>query len=313
MKLYEVTQQIKSRLLSDDAKQFVLRHCQPYLNAVGNDLDTYAMFRGVSKEALGRMEDTHIESLYLTPGSYAKRKPKDSPLEIHELANKLFTEKFGVPFRNGVFVTGATRNAKYYGTVTQVIPIGEFNFCWSPMVQDFYTVSEEARSEEDAMDETRRLISTEYQNTNLKQAILSHHEIMLYCEKVLINFTNGLDSHFVVREGGYHIGNGDVSMSVASDDTYKVMKPKDADEYCNKLVHARYSDWVLPTAQEMKIITFAMRNIPGYTVNHAGTFVCKGKYTNKRDSTYYELNTGSVFEAHPDIEYLVVPIRRTTV
>ena len=313
MKLYEVTQPIKSKYLSDEAKQFVLRHCQPYLNAVGYDLDAYSMLRGISRDALGRMEDTHIESLYMAPGSYANRKPKDSPKEIHELANELFVKKFGVPFRNGVFVTGATHNAKYYGNVVQVIPVGDFKFCWSNQVHDFYTVSEEARSEEDAMNETRRLINTEYQNTNLKQAIISHHEIMLYCEKVLINFSSGVGSHFIVREGGYHLGDGDVSLTVASEDTYKSITPKEADEYCNRLVHEKYSDWILPTAQDMKRITFAMRNIPGYTINPRDVFICKGEYTNKPDTTYFKVDSGSVLLASPDKKYMVVPIRRTTV
>ena len=313
MILSEITQKLKCKYLSDEAKDFVLRHCQPYLNAVGYDLDTYAVFRGVSRGSLGRMEDTHIESLYMTPGSYDKRKPKDSPQVIHDLANKLFVKKFGVPFRNGVFVTGATRNAKYYGNVVQVIPIGDFKFCWSPQVQDFYTVTEESRFEQEAVAETRRLISTEYKNTDLKKAILSHHEIMLYCEKVLINFTSGVGSHFVIREGGYHIGNGDTSISVASEDTYKIMNPTEANEYCNRLVHENYSDWVLPTTREMKTMIFAMRNEPGFSFNHAGAFICKGKQHSGPESEFYEVNAGSVLPVNPTSDYMVVPIRRTMV
>ena len=313
MILSEITKQIKSNLLSDEAKQFVLRHCQPYLNEVGYDLDKYAMFRGVSKRALGRMEDTHIDSLYMSPGSYSYRKPKDTPETVHHTVNEMFINKFGVPFRNGVFATGATRNAKYYGGVTQIIPIGDFKFCWSPQVQDFFSVIEENGTEQEAISEARRLIYNEYRNTNLKQAILSHHEIMLYCDKVLINFSSDVGSHFVVREGGYHIGNGDVSISVASDDTYKLMSPKEADLYCNKLVHARYSDWVLPTAQEMKIITFAMRNIPGYIIDKDEQFICKGWDTKSHDTEYYSLLRGSSYAAELDIKYVVIPIRRTTV
>jgi hypothetical protein len=313
MILTEITKPIKSNFLSDEAKQFVSRHCQPYLNAVDYDLDKYAMFRGVSRQALGRMEETHIESLYMSPGCYAYRKPKDTPESFHNTVNKMFVKKFGIPFRNGVFATGATRNAKYYGHVTQIIPVGDFRFCWSPQVQDFYSLTEDNATEQEAVGEARRLITTDYSDKNLKQAILSHHEIMLYCEKVLINFTSGIGSHFVVREGGYHIGNGDVSISVAGDDTYKIMSPEEADIYCNKLVHARYSDWILPTLQDMKMITTAMRNIPGYTIDTSSNFICKGRNAESHDTKYYSLIRGGSDIANSTEKYVVIPIRRTMV
>lgn len=313
MKLFEVTQQIKSKYLSDEAKQFVLRHCQPYLREVGYDLDTYSLFRGISSKALGRMEDTHIDYLYMSPGSYSARKPSDTPLHIHDHANKMFTQHFGVPFRNGIFVTGNARMAKAYGGVAQIIPIGDFKYCWSPQIHDFIQVIPDVDTDMNSqLSEIDQLVANEYSTTNLKQAILSHHEIMIYCSKVLVNFTSGMSKHYIVREGGLHIGDGDVSISVASKEKWRMLIPKEADIYCNMLVNDGYSDWTIPTVRDAKMIIKYVYNNAEYKIDDEAELICKGISANSSDTAYHAVYR-KMFEPDMNTKYLTIPIRRSKV
>lgn len=105
------------------------------------------------------------------------RKPKNLELHIHQLADKIFYEKFGIKFRSqSVFCTGDIFSAKKYGYVAIIKPIGKYEVCWSPHCHDFIEIEESPLSVPDFIEDKC------YQIGNLETALKSGNEIMLACD-----------------------------------------------------------------------------------------------------------------------------------
>lgn len=174
--------------LPPGAEELIHQHCQPYLQAVGNDLTKF-MYRGVSKKAIPRAKPTNTNGVFITAGSYQNRKTTTTEPVVHDLANQFFVKKFGTPFRNGIFATGDKMFAGEYGRqVVIIIPIGEFKFCWSPVTDDMVMILPAKSTSPDFDDSLQYFYKSldEYQDTDLKAAIASTHEIMLYCNECLM-------------------------------------------------------------------------------------------------------------------------------
>lgn len=71
------------------------------------------------------------------------RKPKDTSLNIHKIADKVFLENFGWKVRTqGVFATSDYDASKQYGAnnhVHIIFPFDGFEYVWSSKVEDAYT------------------------------------------------------------------------------------------------------------------------------------------------------------------------------
>jgi hypothetical protein len=125
----EVTVAGKEIVISPEFRRFaeVLKsECQPYLKSIDFDLyrhDLYHGRRGVDQV-----------TVLMCP---VNRKPKDTPLAIHQIADAYFEETTGIKFRsNALFATGSQGMARDYGNPLLVIPRGEFTACWSPEISD---------------------------------------------------------------------------------------------------------------------------------------------------------------------------------
>jgi hypothetical protein len=125
--------------------------------------------------------------------SRKKRIPKDTPIEVHKAADKLFMKRFGWKARSsGVFVTSDEGDADAYGYTYIFLPVNGYSFLWSPSVNDFtvdlqtegilkYWMGYELAIDiKDAEKRLENIIKT-YKKTNLKQAIESGNEIMFNC------------------------------------------------------------------------------------------------------------------------------------
>jgi hypothetical protein len=114
------------------------------------------------------------------------RNPRDTPANLHETANSWFTKKFGVPYRNALFVTPNRVIAQFYGKspdhCVRIIPLGSYSYCWSSRYADFLHLAKDAPSS-DAL--TYRLESAGYATTDLNMAHSSGNELMLFCEKYI--------------------------------------------------------------------------------------------------------------------------------
>lgn len=67
------------------------------------------------------------------------RRPKDMPLEVHELLDKQFQKEFGIKARsNSLFCTLRVSTAKAYGVPYYIFPIGNYTTIWSNEVNDLF-------------------------------------------------------------------------------------------------------------------------------------------------------------------------------
>jgi hypothetical protein len=67
------------------------------------------------------------------------RKPSDTPAKVSEFVDNWLDRKFDGRFRSeALFCVGDKKLASKYGQVHVILPIGGFNYCWSPKYSDFY-------------------------------------------------------------------------------------------------------------------------------------------------------------------------------
>ncbi len=95
--------------------------------------ETLQFFRGLSDEY--SIDKTSI----IVPRK--DRRPRNSSPHFHEVADKWFLDKFGIPYRSqGVFVIARVLSASAYATspdhVVRVIPLSTYRFCWSKKISD---------------------------------------------------------------------------------------------------------------------------------------------------------------------------------
>lgn len=106
---------------------FIRTNCQPWLNASNKQF----IYRGVPK--------IPREYTSFTKKTRVSRKPKDSSLEQHKSLNFLINLAGGIANRsNSIFCTKSKATARDYGTAFVVLPIGNFNYTWSPIWKDWY-------------------------------------------------------------------------------------------------------------------------------------------------------------------------------
>lgn len=171
----------------DKVFEHINKHCQPYLKMINYDLEAYPLYRGIRYED----QDFIIKDIRLDD-----RHPSDSSVDVHNIVNEYFQAKFGAPYRNAMFASGAMASAEVYGEKYMVFPIGQFTFLWSHNVIDLQV--DHADKIEAALENSWRaaagasadidpnefdhpehyLDELEYQTTELKTAIKSGNEIM---------------------------------------------------------------------------------------------------------------------------------------
>jgi len=171
----------------DKIQKYLLENCQPYLEQIGYDTNKYVLYRGIIN---GGSAIINVHRVRLDD-----RAPSDTPGECHRLINNYFTQKFGEPFRNAMFATSVESDAAIYAIesgASVVFPIGNFTFVWSPRISDMFTdfIDSDGFDEKfgdcelDGSEERlfEILPKLRYQNTDLKAAISSGHEIMIRCK-----------------------------------------------------------------------------------------------------------------------------------
>lgn len=133
------------------------------------------------------------------------RKPKDTPLKLHELCDEMLYEKFGWWVRSeGVFATKNKADTFEYGYPYVFIPYEPYKFVYSPKIADFYAEIYETRhfiswkeqniiqdyvkdgvKEEEALKILEKMLKT-YTDKDIKNAILYRNEIAFKCSKYIL-------------------------------------------------------------------------------------------------------------------------------
>lgn len=140
--------------------------------------------------------------------------PRDSIRLLHDSVNEVFKERFGYPFRNGMFATGSFNQANGFGDVYCIFPIGHFEWLGSDNLElrdlTFYyndVRNKIARKHGSKADNDRELakeieneavskIADEIKNSNdffynesLNKCLNNGGEIMLKMDKIyLVNY-----------------------------------------------------------------------------------------------------------------------------
>jgi len=165
------------------------RDCKPFLvQAKGQRL-----YRG-----LGNARDDFMKKTV----RLSDRVPKDMPEEIHTKLNQYFLMKHGAKFRNALFVTGDNSHAGEYGNLYKIYPIGNFEYLWSPKVNDLFTHWEDyaydwneddGYSKENLKKFHNEILKDNYTTENLASAIKRGNEIMLRCRSYYAIDENSFD------------------------------------------------------------------------------------------------------------------------
>ncbi len=106
--------------------------CEFYFNEMRDaDLSTNFLFHG----------DKNAPSDFIIKQFKERGGPRDTNKEIHNSINIIFDDKFGFPFRNGLFVTGRSSDTNAYGKQTIIFPIGKFDWL-SNLSEEFRDMTE---------------------------------------------------------------------------------------------------------------------------------------------------------------------------
>ena len=185
MKFHEYL--IESGLSENNIKQLILKDCKPFLDQSKG----LTLYRGMNISPSITKEKVRKD-----------RKPKDTDPRTQKKADEVFLKKFGwMPRSQGLFVTGNQKEAKRYGTLYRVYPIGNFKFIWSDKVMDFFTnfkfdnvsmfdelismiyIDGSEYIHNKALERGLKKDIKTYKDTDLTGAIRSNNEIMIDCDE----------------------------------------------------------------------------------------------------------------------------------
>jgi hypothetical protein len=183
--------------LAEKVVTILRRDCAPYLDMIGG-LQQALVINPLWRGAADFNWDEEEEPIKLINVDLT-RMPRDTRHYIHEMLNDWFVRKTGIAYRSqSIFCTGSRFTANQYatgwgnhdnGSTVIMIPVGNFNYCWSSEIEDLFSYLE---SDVDTSDLTQGKLNllmnnNKYvQNTGLKQAIASNNEIMVNCNQVYI-------------------------------------------------------------------------------------------------------------------------------
>ena len=145
---FSFKQYLSESNIRSEANQWVkhIKHdCAPFLKQYSNTL----LYRGIILNYDVPNKDILEKESYLTD-----RRPKDVSKKVHDTLNTLFATTFKHPYRNGVFVSGDLEIAENYGDVYIILPIGSFDYIWSPYISDMFNFLD------DAVDDLRQVSPT---------------------------------------------------------------------------------------------------------------------------------------------------------
>lgn len=177
----------------EEFAEFLGNNCRPFLE---KNPDLLPLYRGSERPKKITVVDVRQD-----------RKPMTTNLLVHDVVRELFLER-GIKANreNSLFTTGYPIQARMYGSVFYCFPMGDFDFSWSPEVDDLYyrqgdwvaelsdmlpglspaeVYTPENLSSENFREIVSKTIGT-YQTDDLPAAIRSKNEIMIASKKALL-------------------------------------------------------------------------------------------------------------------------------
>ena len=163
----------------------IKNNCQPFLKdwlpinkkIIGQEAALYSGRRGENTKIVFRKLNVR-----------KNRKPSMTNGITHKYLDEIFDELFKIKARSQcLFATSSYQQSTMYGYPYIVFPIGRYEVIWSSNVPDLYTSLVDAALQFGDYDELYDFINNaDYKKGNLKNAIYSRCEIMVYCNKVYL-------------------------------------------------------------------------------------------------------------------------------
>lgn len=166
----------------------VKRECSAFLKIV-KDPTEHLLLRGLYPSS--RMERI-LDDKVIRADVRKDRRPTDTAKDVSEFVDNWLDRKFDGRFRSeALFCVGDKRLASKYGQVHVILPIGGFNYCWSPKYSDFY--QDNARIVDSYSEDSgdtywenikQALEDGKYTDKKMVDAITKfpRHEIMVNCD-----------------------------------------------------------------------------------------------------------------------------------
>jgi len=112
-----------------DWEAIIRRDCKPFMDSIDNNPVYNTLYRGLMN-AEGGVGSKRVR--------LDGRTPMTTNEDDHNDLNKYFNEKYGHPYRNGLFCSGNKYQADDYGDIYVIFPIGEFDFIYNEEISDLY-------------------------------------------------------------------------------------------------------------------------------------------------------------------------------
>ena len=167
----------EAEISKEEIFEAIQKDCKPFLKAIDNNVFSYIIFRGTKDLKNFMKKKVRMD-----------RKPLDTKKQYHKLLDDELYKKFKIRGRTKcIFVTGNKIDARRYGNIYSIFPIGNFKFIWSPMVKDYTYKLKHLKQTNYEINDLSPVIKSEivgtYQTTDLKKAIKSGNEIMISCKE----------------------------------------------------------------------------------------------------------------------------------
>lgn len=191
--------------------EYTNEYCKPFIKLSKSQKQPLALWRGVSENYI-KNNGKEITKLCYEINSPKNRNPTDTPLYLHNKLNEFFIKKFGWAVRNGVFCIPDKGSAGNYARISSdkqnsfdypqeyfFIPIGDFEYCWSPKYKDL-TVDIKVKKEINRKEELSELsdlkiknIVSTYKSNDISDSTYLNYpkkrnasEISFNCDKYLL-------------------------------------------------------------------------------------------------------------------------------
>ena len=182
MRYYELNERNMAAHVYDTEEivEVLLRDCQPFLNEIDGNVQKHVLYRGIPNvpaEGFGK-KDARLND----------RVPKNTKSNMHDIINQFLNTHFEHPFRNGVYATGNSDHASYFGDTVSgtdvmtrpyaIFPIGNFDYLWNTRLDDMYNLLVTLAPTH--VPEAMEKLLPSYKTDDLKKAIQSNVEIMIW-------------------------------------------------------------------------------------------------------------------------------------
>ena len=132
MKFEQYIKESKDKDKLFNAIKAIHKNCQPYL------LQWLYAFKGSLLKPLYRGSNNKGD-IFTSKTRQGDRKPLNTPPEIQKGIDDYFEKKYGHRYRSSsYFTTGLGSEARDYGKVYMIFPVGRFNYIYNPNVIDLY-------------------------------------------------------------------------------------------------------------------------------------------------------------------------------